>query len=111
MPIVANPLPFVAPDLPGTDRSKLELLWISAERCAQILRAVAGGRLIEWHEDEELTSTTVLIQHNLGRRPRFCIQAGIDAGRTLIFYKEQSSETRVALALGAGTAKVSFLLL
>lgn len=111
MPIVPNPIPFTAPDLPGSDKTKLGLLWASAERCAQIIRAFAGGKLVEWHEDEEMTSTTVLIQHNLGRRPRFCIQAGIDAGRILIFYKQQSSDTRVALALSAGTAKVSFLLL
>lgn len=69
MPVVANPLPIKTPDTLGTDRTAVLRLWKCVDDLVNIARAILGGRLIEWHVDEPLTTALIPIPHGLRRKP------------------------------------------
>lgn len=110
MAIRPFPIGIDAPPLPGTDRSKIGLLWASVEKCAQVIRALVGGKLLEYHEDELIDSTGQSITHNLGRLPRGWIITYRDGNRIINGNKERNTDKTVFMQTGAGAIRASFFL-
>lgn len=110
MAIRPFPIGIDSPPLPGTDRTKIGLLWTSVEKCAQVIRALIGGKLLEYHEDELVNSTGQSITHNLGRLPRGWIITYRDGNRVIYGDKERNTDKTVFMQTGAGTIRASFFL-
>ena len=112
MPVVTNPLLAVIspPPKTGTDRTDVRRLWDVVESCAMFIRALFTGVLFEFHEEEPVDSTGVLIRHALRRRPFGLIVLRNSGPRNIVTDYERWDAENVHVATSAGSVLLTFVL-
>lgn len=110
MPIVPNPLPLRPPRDLGTDRTALHRLWDAASDAVGLLRALFGGKVFEWHEDEIIDVADTSIAHGLNRRPFGFLIVRRSAARAVAERYDQWTDSAIVLFTVTGSQTVSFVL-
>lgn len=111
MGVIPNPLPIRAvPEQPGTDRSRIDRLWNAVTAIVGIVRDAVGGRLFEWHIDEQIDDAMTPILHGLKRKPIGLFLFRSSHAAFPITNYEAWTESTICPSTSAGTAVISFVL-